>query len=245
MPYQPVPLIPSEIKVKSGGYIYFLTGLGGVGKTTVAILGSQEIDVPLYYANFDRDASHILAKYKGELLYTETFRRADTKAGALREIGRFRQFVDFARREKQGVFVLENIAAEWNIVSKAFLPDEDRPAPKEYADANGFQRSIILDLEDSGLTTVITGPVKEQWLSASKTSGLVEPDVWKHLQFHAVTEVYLFRTGKITAVPPVPTEALTCGDFKALIMEAKMNPIVIGTVLDNPILKDIIAATSE
>ena len=145
--YQPTPITPSSIEVKTGGYIFLVSGLGGVGKTSFAI-NSHGVDVPLYFANFDRDASHLLSKYEGDLMYLETYRRADSKPGALGELKRFRQFVDFARQEKQGVFVIDNAAAMWNIISKAFLPDEDRPAPKEYADANGFMRSLLLDMED-------------------------------------------------------------------------------------------------
>ena len=241
MAYQPTPITPSKLEVKTGGYIFLVSGLGGVGKTSFAI-NSQAVDVPLYFANFDRDASHLLAKYKGDLMYLETFRRADTKPGALGELKRFRQFVDFARQEKQGVFIIDNVAAAWNIISKAYLPDEDRPAPKEYADANGFMRSLLLDMEDSNLTTVLTAPVREQWISASKTNGLVEPDVWKHLQFHSVAEIYLFRTGKVTAIAPIPTEELTQGQYKGLIMEAKLLPVVIGTVLDNPTMSSVVEA---
>ena len=237
------PVLPNEIITKKGGFIFLVAGLSGVGKSTFTI-NSHEIDQPLYYANFDRDASRILSQYKGDLIYTENFRVADTKIGAGNEIRKLQQFVSFACGEKQGVFVLDNIAACWNIISKAFLPDEDRPAPKEYSDANGCLRTILLTLEDSGLTTILTSPVKEQWVSASKTSGLLEPDVWKHLQFHAVTEVYLFRTGKMTAVAPFPVETPTMGVFKGLIMEAKLQPSAIGVIIDNPTMKDITDITT-
>lgn len=245
------PLKPSDITVKTGGHITQVWGLGGSGKSTFGIM-SGDVAPQLFYARFDtRDASHLLKDYNGSLLYDEYFPSQTTKAGAVAQVRRFKQFLKFAASEGAGVFVEDNAAAKWDLYKIAFLPDADKVAPKEFAEGNNQMREDYGVIDESTLQAVITTPAVPSWGMVSNAAGtksslgdtgLYIPDGWKHIDYHTTTSLYLFRTGKIRAVPPIPPEAPVAGEFKALIVEAKLRPQVVGVMLDNPTMKSVVEA---
>lgn len=243
---------PNELSKTNGGRIILLWGLGGAGKTSTAI-ESADVAEPLFYARFDtRNADHLLAKYKGKALYTEYFPPQTNDAMAKFQVDKYKQFIQFAKQQGQGVFVEDNMAAKWDLYKQAYLPD-GKPSPKDYGTSNNSMREDYATLEESGLWTVVTTPAVPLWdmqWNATGTkqtlqdTGLYQPDGWKHFDFHAVASVYMFRTGKIMSVPMVPSESLTSGSFKALIAEAKLRPAVIGGIIDDPTLAGLIKAVA-
>lgn len=253
MAYQ--PLKPSDITVKTGGHIIQVFGLGGAGKSTFAIM-SGDVAPQLFYARFDtRDSSRLLSKYNGALLYEEYFPPQTTKNGAVQQIHRYKQFLAFATKEGEGVFVEENAAAKWDMYQTAFLPDEEKVAPKEYAMGNSQMREDYDKLEDSRLWSILTAPAVPQWGMVSNAAGTKSslgdtgqcaPAGWKFLRdpydYHTIATIYLFNTGTILAVPPVPQERVLGGKFMGLIKAAKLMPPNVGVMLDNPTMKSVVEA---
>jgi len=245
---------PEEIKPTTGGRIILAWGLGGAGKTTLGV-ESADVSQPLYYARFDtRNSDHMLASYKGKALYSEYFPPQTDSAMASFQMNRYKQFISMAKANGDGVFIEDNMATKWDMYKIACLPaGTAKPSPKDYAIGNNAMREDYGALEESQLWTVVTTPAVPLWdmvpnpntgKNSLQDTGLYQPDGWKHFDYHSVASVYLFRTGKLMAVPMVPQEALSSGTFKALITESKLRPTVVGGILDEPRLADVIKAVT-
>ena len=71
--YQPRHFKTGTAPAPHGGGILIVYGEPGVGKTQFCV-ETADVGTPLYMCNFDRDAAHLLKKYKGEGgIYYEDF----------------------------------------------------------------------------------------------------------------------------------------------------------------------------
>jgi len=232
--YQPKRFQPGDAPPKRKGGIIRIFGLEGSGKSQLAI-NSWDIAQPLFYANYDRCASHLLKAYKGEAgFFYEEFGKLDSRADAKSACERLDAFANAAISVGDGVFVIDNENNEWSITKKAYLPNEDAAA-KDYDDANEFERNIRLGLEAAGIWTVITTPAKQKWFGA-RTSTLdgetyYEPYGWAHTKFMATAEVWLYRSPLSPGATITPSGDMADYKYLAEIRTAKYRAAVEGVVL--------------
>src|SRR3990167_7135957 len=162
IPYTPKPVTPVDTVVKDEGLSIIVFGVGGSGKSWFGI-NTADVAEPLYLLNFDRTVDHLLKRYPGKEYFYEKF-VPDDKATALRDLAKVMDVVQYAVRKGSGVFVIDNVAALWSLVCKAYLPDKDKPLPRDYGTANDWMRELCLTLEDSKLFTIFTTPAAELWV---------------------------------------------------------------------------------
>lgn len=239
-------LIPSEIEVKQGGYITVVFGDKGTGKSSFCV-DTADVSEPLFYANFDKDVSMLLHKYKGAYIDYELFHATDNKAVALATLAKFKAMLNRAISVGSGVFAIDNGAALWDLIKKAYLPekaDNEKIFPKEFGDANSYHREVCQTLEYSNLWPIFTAPAVEIWKGQSTGTGLFKAEGWKHLDLEMTNCLYLFTPGRPEGVPHIPTDQNWAHSYKGIVVDAKLNPVVQGTVLDNPRFKELLDATT-
>ncbi|KKL69768.1 hypothetical protein LCGC14_2111580, partial [marine sediment metagenome] len=109
-------------------------------------------------------------------------------------------------------------------------------------------------LERAGIWCLLTAPSREIWAEL-KSTGLYGSDGWKHLDYHIMSELWLFTTRPLGAKNE-PQSAGAAGDlelpkdypaleYKGQIMLAKKRPAVQGMIMRNPTLKGILRAMKE
>lgn len=246
-----------------GGILLFYA-LPGAGKTTIAILETEKVAEPLFFANFDRSASHLLARYKGTKYYYDRF-HAGNKEEALDCLERLGLMRQAALQAGHGVFSVDNGLAFWDIVKLAFLPKQSsgEPLPKEFADANSYIRDFLLGLEESGLWIIITAPASQVWVGAKTAMDMYSPDGWKHQDYHYLAAVELFcRTAPGPALeelnryglwrplggrlaPVQSDEAMFQFTYHGQITSAKRRPVAQGQIMDNPTLLKVLMVLKE
>lgn len=224
---------PSEIVRKEGGILSLAFGMKGTGKSTFAI-DSADIARTLYFANFDRDATHLLNQYEGDRILYEEFKGTKTKGMAVAACERFDKMVTDACQADEGVFAIDNGSAWWDMVKLAYLPEKSSGDiyPKEFGEANNYMRWVVSKLEASNLYTVITCPAMEIWKQMTAATGLFTFEGWKHLGNAVINAVYLYSPGQPEGVPLNPAEADWNVTYRAIITNAKWNPTVQGTVME-------------
>lgn len=249
MTYQPQHFKPGEAPKPKGGGIILVYGHPGVGKTKFGI-DTWDVATPLFYANFDRDASHLITNYKGEggVFYDEFVALTQSQAKAALE--RLAGLKNAAISTGKGVFVLDNVAHADEIVTMAMVDPNDRRGAMAHGPRNLWWRDFLLSLERSGLWCILTAPAKEIWISVmgangkmqGQATGLFDPDAWKHLDYHVVGELWL-HTNRVMGAKAIPTD----GDrppleFKGQITLSKKRPQVEGMILANPTLALVLKA---
>ena len=239
-----MPLItPASIQVKHGGYITAAFGEKGAGKSLFYV-DTADVAEPLSVANFDRDVSHLLKKYKGKQVdlevYQATTDMTTAKANCQRLVLQIQRAV-----KTGGIFAIDNGSAMWDNCKAAWLPSPEKGKiyPKEFGDANSWMRGVHQILEDSNLWPIITYPAVEIWQSQSVGTGLYTYEGWKHTDLHLVNSVFLFAAGKPLGVAAVPTETSWPLKYRAQIVDSKLDPSVQGAILDNPRFADVLDAT--
>ena len=237
---------PKEIKVKTGGHLTLAFGVKGVGKTSFAI-DTADVAQPLWYANFDRDATHLLANYKGKEVNYDTFAPTENKVVAQATLKRFATMVNAAKGSK-GVFVMDGGHAHWDLVKKAELPvvaNNESMYPKEFGDANNNIGWAYTTLEDSDLWPIVICPAVEIWKQATQGSGRYTYQGWNRLGGLIANAVYLFTTGQTEGVPLQPGEETADIQYKARIEVAKLRPQVQGTLMEKPRFKELLSWTKS
>lgn len=236
-------ITPANIQTKVGGYITAVFGDKGAGKSSFFV-NTEDVATPLTVANFDRDLSHLLKKYKGGDIDYEVYPANVNMQQAKANCQRFEAQIQRAKK-RGGVFAVDNGSAQWDNCKMAWLPapEKGKIYPKEFGDANSWMRMVHQELEDSALWPIITYPAVEIWQSQSVGTGLYTYEGWKHTDLHLVNSVYLFCAGKPLGVSAVPTEASWPLKYRAQIVDSKLDPTVQGAILDNPRFKDVLDAT--
>ncbi len=230
-------------------------GMPGVGKTLFAIR-TEDVCGRLYFANFDRNASHLISEYKGSggCEYEEFTALHKQEAEAC--LVRLDSLMATAMAGGSGVFLLDNGAAWWDIVKLAKHKDAKTRIPRDFAEANTYARSFMLNAEKSGLWCLITAPPREIWTGAKTSTGLYEADGWKHQDFHTMAEIWLYTNRKVGADPQPVGSGTMVGElelpaneepleFKGKIMLAKRRPTVEGLIMRDPTLAKLLRAMKE
>lgn len=239
-----------ETPDKRGGGIVLVYGMPGVGKTRFAI-NNAGVAEPLFYANFDRDASHLLVNYQGEKYYYDDFAAGD-QASAKAALSRLSEMKNTAVAAGRGVFVIDNASAFWDLVKLAYLPTKStgEPMPKEYGDANSYIRDFLLSMEKVGVWTILTAPARQVWFGAKTDSKsgvrFYEAEGWKHIEYHLLVSVWLFVNVREPGARALPQEdAMFEYKYQAQIIYSKKRAAVEGYVLDNPTLELVLKAVKE
>ena len=254
MTYQPAHFKPGEAPVSKPGGIIMVYGHPSVGKTQFCV-NTWDVADTLFFANFDRDASHILKKYEGKGgVYYDQF-TALTQQNAKGVLEKLEGMRNAAISTGKAVLVVDNAAACADIVTLA-LYDKSKFGALAYGGINVWWRDFLLPLEKAGIWCLLTAPSKEIWAEL-KSTGLYGSDGWKHQDYHIMSEVWLFTTRPLGAKNE-PKMAGAAGDlflpdeseyptleYKGQIMLAKKRPAVQGMIMKSPTLKGILKAMKE
>ena len=260
--YQPQHFKPGTAPAPHGGGLIIVYGEPGVGKTQFCI-DTADVSTPLWYSNFDRDAAHLLKKYKGEGgIYYQDF-MALTKAQAETCLEKLEGMKNAAMSAGKGVFVLDNFAHCYEIVQLAKL-DQSKSGPLGYGPVNLWLRDFMLGLERAGVWCLITAPAKEIWITVTnpntgnktgQATGLYDPDGWKHADYHIIGSVWLYTNQPIGAERQ-PKSTPSSGDtempvnypetvYKAQIVESKKRPSAKGMIIKSPTLAKVLKLMGE
>ena len=251
MTYQPQHFAPGEAPASKPGGIIMVYGHPSVGKTQFCV-NTWDVADTLFFANFDRDASHILKKYQGTGgVYYDQF-TALTQQHAKAVLEKLEGMRNAAISEKKGVLVVDNAAAAADIVALALM--ERKPGALAYGGVNTWWREFLLPLEKAGIWCLLTAPSKEIWAEQAST-GLYGSDGWKHQDYHIMSELWLFTTRPLGAKNE-PKTASVAGEielpadyptleYKGQIMLAKKQPDRQGIILRNPTLKLLLKVMKE
>lgn len=246
---------PGEAPPRKPGGIIVVSGMPSVGKTLFGIR-TEDVEQRLYMANYDRNASHLIVNYKGTggVEYEEFTAMHKQEAQAC--LDRMDNLMATAMAGGSGVFLLDNGAAWWDVVKLAKHKDSNTRIPRDFAEANTYARSFMLNAEKSGLWFLITAPPREIWTGAKTSTGLYEADGWKHQDFHTMAEIWLFTNRKVGAEPQPVSSGTEVGDlelpkdettleFKAQIRLAKRRPSIEGMIMKDPTLAKMLRAMKE
>ena len=252
MSYQPQHFAPGEAPSTKPGGIIMVYGHPGVGKTEFCIKTWDVADT-LFCANFDRDSSHILKKYQGQGgVYYDQF-TALTQPQAKGVLEKLEGMRNAAISKGKSVFMVDNAAAAADIVSLA-LYDKSKFGALAFGGVNVWWRDFLLPLERAGIWCLLTAPSREIWAEL-KSTGLYGSDGWKHLDYHIMSELWLFTTrplgaknepesvgviGELELAKDYPTL-----EYKGQIMLAKKRPAVQGMIMKSPTLHGILKAMKE
>ena len=252
MTYQPQHFAPGEAPTTKPGGIIMIYGHPGVGKTEFCVKTWDVADT-LFFANFDRDASHIIKKYTGQGgVYYDQF-TALTQPQAKNVLEKVEGMANAAKSNGKALLVLDNAAAAADIVSLAHY-DNRKFGALAYGPVNAWWRDFLLPLEKAGIWCLLTAPSREIWAEL-KSTGLYGSDGWKHLDYHIMSELWLFNSRPLGAKNEpqsmgaageleLPKDYPTL-EYKGQIMLAKKRPAVQGMILRNPTLKGILRAMKE
>ncbi len=251
MSYQPQHFAPGEAPATKPGGIIMIYGHPGVGKTKFGVATDDVADT-LFFANFDRDASHIIKQYKGKGgVYYDQF-TALTKPQAQGVLEKLIGMKNGAISSGKAVLVIDNAAAAADIVSLALL--DNKPGALSYGDVNRWWRDFLLPLEKAGIWCLLTAPSKELW-AETKSLGLYGADGWKHQDYHIMSELWLFTSRPLGAKNEPKSEGVAgelelpadypALEYKGQIMLAKKRPAVQGMIMKSPSLKGILRAMKE
>ena len=243
------PVAPSDITPRTDGSSTLVWGLEGSGKSHFAI-NAADLASTIVYLNFDRDVSHLLSTFKGDEVIHEKF-VVGTQAQAIRDCARIEELVRWATRKGDCIVVFDNVQNWRSLSNTAHLPaNEERPIPRQYEQSNNHQRTCALLLEEStnNVHTIFTVPAGPKWIGQQKKiqeagQDLLEAKSWEGLDFAVQSSIYLFNQGHSKMTIPIPTEELAEVDWKALIVTAKLRPVVQGLIMDNPTLAAILEKT--
>lgn len=263
--YQPKHFKPGEAPERRGGGIVVAYGHTAVGKTSFCV-NTWDVATPLFFANFDRDASHILKQYKGEGgIYYDDF-VALTKEQAIRNLEHLTGMKNAAMSKRQGVFVLDNFQAFYEMVQLAKLSGDDRKGALAYGPVNSFIRAFLFDLERTGIWCILTAPSREIWTTiisqsgnpTGQATGKFKPAGWGDVDYHAFSEIWLYTTQKVGASPQ-PQEGMPLDaekgiyfpkqpetyDYYGQIRRSKHYTTVEGVIVKNPTLKAMLEIMKE
>jgi len=259
---------PGESPPRKPGGIILLTGMEKTGKTWFAV-NSWDVSPRMFFANFDRSASHLIEKYegKGGIEYEEF--TALTKQQAQGELARLDSLKALAMSSGSGVFLLDNGAAWWDLIKIAKNPDNTgKPIPREFAEANTYARDFMLTLERSGLWVILTSPPRELWTGSRTSTGLFKQAGWGHIDFHIMSEIWLYTNRPVGAKPQPVGSGTLVGDmelpqdpqynadgvllkgypqleFKAQIQIAAKRMSLNGLIMKDPTLAKMLRAMKE
>ena len=252
MSYQPQHFAPGEAPATKPGGIIMVYGHPGVGKTQFCV-NTWDVADTLFCANFDRDSSHLIKKYQGKGgVYYDQF-TALTQPQAKKVLESLEGMRNAAISTGRAVFMLDNAAAAADIVALG-LYDKQKFGALAYGGVNTWWRDFLLPLERAGIWCLLTAPSREIWAEL-KSTGLYGSDGWKHLDYHIMSELWLF-TSRPLGAKNEPKSAGTAGElelpadypaleYKGQIMLAKKRPAVQGMIMRNPSLKGILKAMKE
>ena len=251
MSYQPQHFKPGEAPATKPGGIITVYGHTSVGKTQFCI-NTWDVADTLFFANFDRCASHLIKKYEGQGgVYYDQF-TAMTQPQAKGVLEKLEGMRNAAISTGKAVFVIDNVHNCANIVASALK--SNKPGALAYVDINTWWNDFLLPLEKAGIWGLLTAPSRELW-AETKSLGLYGADTWKHLDNPIMAEVWLFTTRPLGA-RNAPESVGVAGElelpkdypaleYKAQIMLAKKRPAVQGMILKTPSLVKILRAMKE
>ncbi len=259
--YQPQHFAPGGAPPSKPGGIVMIYGHPAVGKTQFCV-NTWDVGDTLFFANFDRDASHILKKYQGAGgVYYDQF-TALTQPQAKGVLEKLEGMRNAAISKGKAVLVVDNAAACADIVTLA-LYDPKKFGALAYGGVNTWWRDFLLPLEKAGIWCLLTAPSREVW-EELKSTGMYSSDGWKHLVYHIMGEIWLTNNRppggknnpKSLELPKKegeesnPSEMELPADYPTLeykgqIMLAKKRPAVKGMILKSPTLKGILKAMKE
>lgn len=252
MTYQPAHFAPGEAPTSKPGGIMMIYGHPAVGKTQFCV-NTWDVADTLFFANFDRDASHILKKYQGKGgVYYDQF-TALTQPHAKAVLAKLEGMRNAAISMGKAVFVLDNAAAAADIVALAEY-DPKKFGALAFGNVNTWWRDFLLPLEKAGIWCLLTGPSREVWADL-KSTGLYRSDGWKHLEYHIMAEIWLFTTRPLGCENEPKSEGkagdmelpkdATPLEYKCQIRLAKKRPAVERMILRDPSLLKILTAMKE
>jgi len=251
MAYQPQHFNPGEAPATKPGGIIMVYGHPSVGKSWFTI-NTWDVGETLFFANFDRDASHLIQKYQGKGgVYYDQF-TALTQQQAKTVLEKLEGMRNAAISTGKAVLVVDNAAACADIVTLA-LYDKSKFGALAYGGINVWWRDFLLPLEKAGIWCLLTAPSKEIWAEL-KSTGLYGSDGWKHQDYHIMSEIWLFTTRPLGAKNEpqsvgtgelVPAADYPTLEYKGQIMLAKKRPEVQGMILKSPTLKGILRVMKE
>lgn len=240
---------PGETPAAPKGGIILIFGMESTGKSTLTIK-TEDVANPLFYNNFDRDATHLL-KARTQPYQYETY-KARTRAEAVTQLQKFDLGVAQAigsppdAAGSRGVFAIDGGSYFWDIVKLAKLPEnDDDPPPKAYDEANSYVDDRLLTLTQEGLWVVITSPAKEVWTKERSGSGEYEARGWNRMKFHLIVEAMTFLDTKARGTAPVPLAATFNYTYNLYIKTSKKRPLVEGAVLVDPTLRKLLEKTKD
>ena len=136
MAYQPQHFAPGEAPATKAGGIIMVYGHPGVGKTEFCIKTADVADT-LFFANFDRDASHLIKKYTGQggVYYDQFTALSQPQSKVVLE--KVEGMANAAKSSGKAVFIMDNAAAAADIVSLA-LYDNRKFGALAYGPVNSW-----------------------------------------------------------------------------------------------------------
>jgi hypothetical protein len=227
-------------------------GHPSVGKTQFCV-NTWDVADTLFFANFDRDASHILKMYEGQGgVYYDQF-TALTQPQAKAVLGKLEAMRNAAISNGKAVLVIDNAAAAADIVSLAEY-DKTKFGALAYGGVNTWWRDFLLPLEKAGIWCLLTAPSREVWAEL-KSTGLYRSDGWKHFEYHIMAEVWLFTTRPLGCENEPKSESqagdmevpknATPIEYKCQIRLSKKRPAVEQMIFKNPSLMKVLKAMKE
>ena len=156
----------------------------------------------------------------------------------------------WAYKKGNCVIAFDNVQNWRSLSNRAYLPEgEEKPIPRQYEQSNDHMRTVALLCEAAPSThSVFTAPASPKWVGQQTkiTEGgedLLESKAWEGLDFAVQTSVYMFNQTHKKMVKPRPVEGSIEPDFRALIVTAKLRPIVQGLIIEQPTLGEILKRT--
>jgi hypothetical protein len=211
-------------------------GFGGSGKTSLLMSG-EEVAAPVFHANFDRRADHLLRGLK-QPFYAAQFTPPSTSREAGAILNDLESLLETALIEKTGVFGIDGFHTMWDTAVMALVDPNERSGLSRYAPANNWMKGYLTRLENSGLWTVITAPAKQMWGDYKPPRFM--PDCWVHYEYSVLAEVRMYVEGEPRGTVENPVEDSWLGNYKAQIAKSKLRPKSQGVVIDKPTLAKVL-----
>lgn len=176
-------------------------GFGGSGKTSL-IMSGEEVSAPVFHANFDRRADHLLRQLK-QPFYSAKFTPPSTTREAQEILVEMDTLLETAIVEGHGTFGLDGFHTFWDTVVMA-LVNPNEVGLSRFAPANNYVKGYLTKAENSGLWTILTTPAKQMW--GDYKPPRFQPDCWVHYEYSVLSTVRLYVEGEPRGTVEVPVE---------------------------------------
>ena len=210
-------------------------GFGGAGKTSL-IMSGEAVAAPVFHANFDRRADHLLRTLK-QPFYAAQFTPPSSGREATAILSDLETLLETACIEKHGIFGIDGFHTMWDTAVMALVDTNDRNLQR-FAPANNFMRGYLQRLENSGLWTIITAPAKQMWGDFKPPRFM--PDCWVHYEYPTIATLRLYVEGEPRGTVETPIEDSWVGRYRCQVERAKLRPKSQGIVVDEPTLTKVL-----